>query len=119
MLVELSAKACHSIVDNYYQMADLEELPMISADLGARLEDFVSKLVESGRYGSKSEVLREGVRLIEENARSVLPSSTPRSSAAWPISTPAERMPSTRWPTNSHGAMAPARTSRHEGSPFL
>jgi antitoxin ParD1/3/4 len=46
-----------------------EELQMISADLGARLEDFVSKLVESGRYGSKSEVLREGVRLIEEREK--------------------------------------------------
>jgi antitoxin ParD1/3/4 len=42
---------------------------MISADLGARLEDFVSKLVESGRYGSKSEVLREGVRLVEEREK--------------------------------------------------
>jgi antitoxin ParD1/3/4 len=42
---------------------------MISADLGARLEDFVAKLVESGRYGSKSEVLREGVRLIEEREK--------------------------------------------------
>lgn len=42
---------------------------MISADLGARLEDLVSKLVESGRYGSKSEVLREGVRLVEEREK--------------------------------------------------
>jgi antitoxin ParD1/3/4 len=47
----------------------LEEFPIISADLGARLEDFVSKLVESGRYGSKSEVLREGVRLVEEREK--------------------------------------------------
>ena len=39
---------------------------MISADLGKQLESFVSSLVESGRYGSKSEVLREGVRLIQE-----------------------------------------------------
>jgi antitoxin ParD1/3/4 len=39
---------------------------MISADLGAQLESFVAKLVESGRYNSKSEVLREGVRLIQE-----------------------------------------------------
>jgi len=37
----------------------LWRIHMISADLGARLEDFVSKLVESGRYGSKSEVLRD------------------------------------------------------------
>ena len=42
---------------------------MISADLGARLESYVSKLVESGRYGSKSEVLREGVRLVEEREK--------------------------------------------------
>jgi antitoxin ParD1/3/4 len=38
----------------------------ISADLGHQLEAFVSNLVASGRYGSKSEVLREGVRLIQE-----------------------------------------------------
>ncbi|MEF3365518.1 type II toxin-antitoxin system ParD family antitoxin [Methylocystis sp. 9N] len=38
----------------------------ISADLGDKLEAFVSSLVASGRYNSKSEVLREGVRLIQE-----------------------------------------------------
>lgn len=39
---------------------------MISADLGKQLEGYVQQLVESGRYGSKSEVLREGVRLIQD-----------------------------------------------------
>jgi antitoxin ParD1/3/4 len=39
---------------------------MISADLGNQLESFVAKLVETGRYNSKSEVLREGIRLIQE-----------------------------------------------------
>jgi antitoxin ParD1/3/4 len=39
---------------------------MISADLGSQLESFVTKLVETGRYNSKSEVLREGIRLIQE-----------------------------------------------------
>ena len=39
---------------------------MISADLGPLLERFVAKLVETGRYNSKSEVLREGIRLIQE-----------------------------------------------------
>jgi antitoxin ParD1/3/4 len=39
---------------------------MISADLGSQLESFVAKLVETGRYNSKSEVLREGIRLIQE-----------------------------------------------------
>jgi len=38
----------------------------VSADLGEMLESFVTKLVASGRYHSKSEVLREGVRLIWE-----------------------------------------------------
>jgi antitoxin ParD1/3/4 len=38
----------------------------MSADLGEALESFVTKLVESGRYHSKSEVLREGVRLVQE-----------------------------------------------------
>ena len=38
----------------------------ISAELGKPLEDFVEALVKSGRYGSKSEVLREGVWLVQE-----------------------------------------------------
>ena len=38
----------------------------ISVDLGERLEATVNDLVSNGRYGSKSEVLREGVRLVEE-----------------------------------------------------
>jgi antitoxin ParD1/3/4 len=38
----------------------------ISADLGPQLEKYVSKLVEKGRYNSKSEVLREGIRLVQE-----------------------------------------------------
>ncbi|KRA98144.1 addiction module antitoxin [Devosia sp. Root685] len=38
----------------------------ISADLGEVLEKVVSDLVEHGRYNSKSEVLREGVRLVQE-----------------------------------------------------
>jgi antitoxin ParD1/3/4 len=33
---------------------------------GKTLEKFVNKLVATGRYHSKSEVLREGVRLIQE-----------------------------------------------------
>lgn len=43
-----------------------EENEMISADLGNKLESYVQQLVASGRYGSKSEVLREGVRLIQD-----------------------------------------------------
>lgn len=39
---------------------------MISADLGQQLEGFVTQLVATGRYNSKSEVLREGVRLVQD-----------------------------------------------------
>ncbi|PJO36107.1 type II toxin-antitoxin system ParD family antitoxin [Delftia acidovorans] len=39
---------------------------MISADLGKQLEGYVQQLVDTGRYGSKSEVLREGVRLVQD-----------------------------------------------------
>ncbi len=39
---------------------------MISADLGEKLESYVTGLVATGRYNSKSEVLREGVRLIQD-----------------------------------------------------
>jgi antitoxin ParD1/3/4 len=42
------------------------ETVMISADLGQQLETFVTALVQAGRYNSKSEVLREGVRLVQE-----------------------------------------------------
>jgi len=38
----------------------------ISAELGENLEKVVIDLVENGRYNSKSEVLREGVRLVQE-----------------------------------------------------
>jgi antitoxin ParD1/3/4 len=38
----------------------------ISVDLSPTLENVVAELVGSGRYGSKSEVLREGVRLVQE-----------------------------------------------------
>jgi antitoxin ParD1/3/4 len=37
-----------------------------SVDLGSKLEKFVATLIKSGRYNSKSEILREGVRLIQE-----------------------------------------------------
>ena len=38
----------------------------ISAELGDKLEAVVEELVRNGRYNSKSEVLREGVRLVQE-----------------------------------------------------
>ena len=40
-----------------------------SANLGDKLESYVSELVKTGRYNSRSEVLREGVRLVEEREK--------------------------------------------------
>ena len=40
-----------------------------SAHLGSRLEAYVTSLVKTGRYQSRSEVLREGVRLVEEREK--------------------------------------------------
>lgn len=37
-----------------------------SVNLGAKLEDVVDDLVKNGRFGSRSEVLREGVRLVHD-----------------------------------------------------
>ena len=45
-------------------------MPM-SVDLGKRLESTVNKLVKKGRYNSRSEVLREGVRLVEEREKAL------------------------------------------------
>lgn len=38
----------------------------VSADLGKPLEDDLNELVKTGRYRSRSEVLREGMRLVQE-----------------------------------------------------
>ena len=37
-----------------------------SVNLGESLEAFITEAVKNGRYGSRSEVLREGVRLVQE-----------------------------------------------------
>ena len=40
-----------------------------SVALGNQLESSVARLVATGRYHSKSEVIREGVRLVEEREK--------------------------------------------------
>ena len=37
-----------------------------SVSIGEQLEATVSRLVSAGRYHSKSEIIREGIRLVEE-----------------------------------------------------
>jgi antitoxin ParD1/3/4 len=50
-------------------LLDGEEAMPSSVDLGSQLEKFVASLVKSGRYNSKSEVLREGLRLLQEREK--------------------------------------------------
>lgn len=38
----------------------------MNVSIGTRWEDYVDSIVEAGRYGSASEVVREGLRLVEE-----------------------------------------------------
>jgi len=38
----------------------------MNVSLGKRWENFIEKAVRDGRYGSASEVVREGLRLVEE-----------------------------------------------------
>ena len=38
----------------------------MKVSVGVRWEEFVEKIVGEGRYGSASEVVREGLRLVEE-----------------------------------------------------
>jgi len=38
----------------------------VNVSIGERWEKFVAKAVELGRYNSSSEVVREGLRLVEE-----------------------------------------------------
>ena len=40
-----------------------------SVVLGERYDKFIAELLEDGRYASASEVLREGLRLVEEREK--------------------------------------------------
>jgi antitoxin ParD1/3/4 len=37
--------------------------------LGVQFERFVNRLIKSGRYNSKSEVIRDGLRLLQDRER--------------------------------------------------
>ena len=38
----------------------------MNVSIGSRWEKFITEAVKDGRYGSASEVVREGLRLVEE-----------------------------------------------------
>lgn len=44
----------------------------MNVSVGERWETFVERVVKEGRYGSASEVVREGLRLVEEREAKLL-----------------------------------------------
>lgn len=44
----------------------------MNVSMGSRWESFVVEMVKAGRYGSASEVVREGLRLVEEREAKLL-----------------------------------------------
>ena len=42
-----------------------------SITIGDHFEDFISAQIEAGRYGNASEVIRSGLRLLEEHEQKV------------------------------------------------
>ncbi len=45
----------------------------MNVSIGARWESFVQSIVQQGRYSSASEVIREGLRLVEEREAKLKP----------------------------------------------
>lgn len=92
----------------------------VSAELGTHLEQFVAKLVSSGRYNSKSEVLRDGLRLLEEREAKLAVLDAMVAEGLADIDVEAafttRKTCSTNWRPKSGHWPCPAREGRHLGS---
>jgi antitoxin ParD1/3/4 len=49
-----------------------QECAIMNVSIGERWQGFVDRVVKDGRYGSASEVVREGLRLVEEREAKLL-----------------------------------------------
>lgn len=61
-----ASDAIYSALSVIQPSVELQEVTHMNVSIGERWEKFVEKTVEEGRYSSASEVVREGLRLVEE-----------------------------------------------------
>ena len=58
---------CHNLRNLWYDAHPFQRgARRMNVSIGERWEGFVERIVKSGRYSSASEVVREGLRLVEE-----------------------------------------------------
>jgi antitoxin ParD1/3/4 len=57
--------AAYSQIDAFFVILIETGGQPMNVSIGQRWEGFVEKVVQEGRYGSASEVVREGLRLVE------------------------------------------------------